>query len=161
MAVAIRFRTQSNSPFGTYSPGQVAIVPEDFATPLLEGGYAEIVEDVVIDPEPSPEAQELADLARDAGFTGEANFQELLNPSGDENDGSGSGDDEDALAAALGADQAAVAEAAAADIPIPVIANFGAASPPAEQDTPGDGVGSLEGGDIVKPTGRRKTGGSS
>lgn len=146
MSVAIRFRTQSNSPYGTYSPGQVAVVSEEFAEPLLEGGYAELVDvDIPIEDEGHSEAQELADSARDAGFTGEAGFQD---------ESVTTGDDDGDLAAALGVSEPAAPE-------IPVVANFGAAKTPAEAETPGEGVASLTGGDLVKPTGRRKTGGGN
>ena len=154
----IRFNTISSSAHGSFAPGEVAVVPEDFATPLLEGGFASLVEEVAAEaPAEGPsEAQELADSLRDAGFTGEAGFQELSGSESPSEDGSGP-DDDDALAAALGVTGETLSGETLTREINTVLSTFGAAPAPEQVEQPGEGVASLAGGDLTKPTGQRKT----
>jgi hypothetical protein len=55
----IRFFTTSASAHGSFKPGEIGDLPEDFCGPLIEGGYAEAVVDeaeAVIDGDASLEA---------------------------------------------------------------------------------------------------------
>lgn len=158
MAVAIRFNTNSASEYGTYAPGTVAVVPEDFAAPLLEGGYATLETGIKVDEfVEASEAQELADEAREAGFLGEADLQDQTASQEPESGTSAPAavdeDDDEALAAALGA------SVTATTAPSIVTSTFSAAAGPEVEVIAGDGVASLTGGDLTEPTGKRKTGG--
>lgn len=63
----IRFRTNSASPRGTFSAGQVADVPNKFGKELIDAGYAELV--AAARPEPEKAEAENATIEPDENAT--------------------------------------------------------------------------------------------